>query len=73
MASPNRQFSIIKWGGGLSFLFVAIVIYTILSNLSLIVIGLLGYFVYKKRGQIQNKLKPIARKIEYHIEQKIKK
>ena len=25
MASPNRQFSIIKWGVGLSFLFVAIV------------------------------------------------
>lgn len=68
MASPNRQLSIIKWGIGLSFLFVACVIYTILSNLGLILIACLGYFIYKKLPQIKNKLKPIAQKIEYHIE-----
>lgn len=68
MGSPNRQLSIIKWGIVISFLFIACVIYTILSNFGLVVIACLGYFTYKKLPQIKSKLKPIAQKIDYHIE-----
>ena len=59
----DRQLKVIKWAVGLSFVLIALLIYTILSNLGLIFIGVLGYFTYKKFPAIQNKLKPIIQKV----------
>jgi len=63
----ERQLKIMKWGVGLSFLFIAIIIYTILNNLGLILIAVLGFFTYKKwpviQTKIQTKLKPVVQRI----------